>query len=99
MQRNIQEIITRDKDLDSDVGMNLIQLLGGSNDFYGTKRRRSSCTSATSEDSVLSGRSACLQPHVMHRVLSIVAMEDRVVSGRSACSYTSCDVPRGGEQV
>lgn len=38
--------------------MNLIQLLGGSNDFYGTKRRRSSCTSAASEDSVLSGRCA-----------------------------------------
>ncbi|KAL3157196.1 putative 3',5'-cyclic phosphodiesterase pde-3 [Trebouxia sp. C0009 RCD-2024] len=54
--RNIQEIITQDNDLDSDVGMNLIQLLGGSNDFYGTKRRRSSCTSAASEDSVLSGR-------------------------------------------
>ena len=55
-QRSIQEIITQDNDLDSDVGMNLIQLLGGSNDFYGTKRRRSSCTSATSDDSILSGR-------------------------------------------
>ena len=58
LQRSIQEIITQDNDLDSDVGMNLIQLLGGSNDFYGTKRRRSSCTSASSEDSILSGRSA-----------------------------------------
>lgn len=60
MQRNIQEIITQDNDLDSDVGMNLIQLLGGSNDFYGTKRRRSSCTSAASEGSALSGRCACI---------------------------------------
>lgn len=56
LQRNIQEIITQDNDLDSDVGMNLIQLLGGSNDFYGTKRRRDSCTSGSSDDSVLSGR-------------------------------------------
>ena len=56
LQRNIQDIITQDNDLDSDVGMNLIQLLGGSNDFYGTKRRRNSCTSASSNDSILSGR-------------------------------------------
>lgn len=56
LQRNIQDIITQDNDLDSDVGMNLIQLLGGSNDFYGTKRRRDSCTSASSNDSILSGR-------------------------------------------
>ena len=61
LQRNIQEIITQDNDLDSDVGMNLIQLLGGSNDFYGTKRRRSSCTSANSEDSILSGRCECIR--------------------------------------
>ncbi|DBA92091.1 hypothetical protein WJX77_006602 [Trebouxia sp. C0004] len=54
--RNIQDIITQDNDLDSDVGMNLIQLLGGSNDFYGTKRRHDSCTSASSNDSILSGR-------------------------------------------
>ena len=59
LQRSIQEIITQDNDLDSDVGMNLIQLLGGCNDFYGTKRRRASCTSANSDDSVLSGRCAC----------------------------------------
>ncbi len=62
LQRNIQEIISQDNDLDSDVGMNLIQLLGGSNDFYGTKRRRSSCTSASSGDTVLSGRSADINP-------------------------------------
>ena len=56
LQRNIQDIITQDNDLDSDVGMNLIQLLGGSNDFYGIKRRCDSCTSASSNDSILSGR-------------------------------------------
>lgn len=56
LQRNIQDIITQDNDLDSDVGMNLIQLLGSPNEFYGTKRRHDSCASASSNDSILSGR-------------------------------------------
>jgi len=66
LQRNIQDIITQDNDLDSDVGMNLIQLLGGSNDFYGTKRRRDSCTSASSNDSILSGR--CILTTLFNRL-------------------------------
>ncbi|KAL3146282.1 3',5'-cyclic-nucleotide phosphodiesterase pde1 [Trebouxia sp. C0010 RCD-2024] len=79
--RNIQEIITQDNDLDSDVGMNLIQLLGGSNDFYGTKRRRSSCTSAASEDSVLSGRLKSAMVSDSPTRLSDASLEEEDSSG------------------
>lgn len=66
LQRNVQDLITQDSSLDRDVGLNLIQLLGGSNDVYGAKRRR---PSASSDDSNLSGRSApsCyVQQHLFH---------------------------------
>ena len=55
LQRNAQDLITQDSNLDSDVGLNLIQLLGGSSDVYGTKRRRNGASSA-SDDSFIRTR-------------------------------------------
>lgn len=55
LQRNVQDLITQDSNLDSDVGLNLIQMLGGSNDVYGAKRRRNSASSA-SDDSFIGSR-------------------------------------------
>lgn len=55
LQRNVQDLITQDSSLDSDVGLNLIQMLGGTNDVYGAKRQRNS-TSSASDDSALSSR-------------------------------------------
>jgi len=66
LQRNIRDNITQDKNLDSDVGMNLIQLLGSPNEFYGTKRRHDSCASASSNDSILSGR--CILTTLFNRL-------------------------------
>ena len=55
LQRNVQDLITQDSNLDSDVGLNLIQMLGGSNDADGSKRRRNS-TSSASDDTALGSR-------------------------------------------